>query len=592
MKKTKYLLVLLISILAINLINLNVYASASGSLSVSTTSVSVGSTFTVTANVTSAAAWNVHVTATGPVSGCSINQADATADAQDANKSFNATCTATAEGTITVTLSGDATSASDGKAITISGTKTVTVTPKVLSSDSTLKSLSVSGQTLSPAFSSGTKAYNVSVPATTTSVTISATANNSKATVSGDKGTFSLNTSPKTATIKVTAEDGSSTNYTITFTKKDPEPDNPPATTASSLLKSLYIEGYTINPTFTSQTTSYSINVGNKVTGLTVTATPVDSSATVSVSGNKNWVVGNNTITITVTATDGSTTTYTVNAKRASATTTTTTTKSSNKNITIAIGSAHTISPNFSNDVDEYVLVVPNGVSDLQLTATPADKNAKAVVTGGKDLKVDEENTVTILVTAQDGSTRTITMKVTRSKMESKAKVIDIRINNNFTMIPSFNSEVQKYTVDVDYKTDKLDLVVQVPDGVTYEIEGNNSFVTGQNIVLVKAKDANGFERIYQIMVNKAAKATATGDSKLFWLELFIFLLLLLIIIVLLILLLRRRRSRDVTVIKEDSSSPDKENTPVNIDFKPEFNFNTKKNTDDDVALNKYKGVR
>ena len=123
MKKVKYLIISLISIFAFNI---NVFA-ASGSLGVSSSSVYVGDSFTVTANVSSAAAWNIHVSASGPVSGCSINQADATADAMDTNKTFSATCTATGTGTITIRLSGDVTSASDGNAVNVSGSRSVTV---------------------------------------------------------------------------------------------------------------------------------------------------------------------------------------------------------------------------------------------------------------------------------------------------------------------------------------------------------------------------------------------------------------------------------------------------------------------------------
>ena len=123
MKKVKFLLVSLISLFAFNI---NVIA-ASGSLSVSSSNVYVGDKFTVTVNVRSAAAWNIHVSASGPVSGCSINQADATSDAMDTNKSFSATCTATGTGTISIILSGDVTSANDGNAVNVSGSKNVTV---------------------------------------------------------------------------------------------------------------------------------------------------------------------------------------------------------------------------------------------------------------------------------------------------------------------------------------------------------------------------------------------------------------------------------------------------------------------------------
>ena len=81
---------------------------AAASLGVNTSSVTVGGSFTVSVNVF-AAAWNVHVSASGPVSGCSINQADTSADAMNTSKTFTANCTATGAGTINISLSGDVT---------------------------------------------------------------------------------------------------------------------------------------------------------------------------------------------------------------------------------------------------------------------------------------------------------------------------------------------------------------------------------------------------------------------------------------------------------------------------------------------------
>ena len=126
MKKLKFLIILVIVIFSFNW----KVSAASGALGVSTGSVYVGDTFTVTASVHAAAAWSIRVTASGPVSGCAINQADATADAMDTNKVFSATCTATGTGTIYITLSGDATSAADGLPVAISGSRSVMVSER------------------------------------------------------------------------------------------------------------------------------------------------------------------------------------------------------------------------------------------------------------------------------------------------------------------------------------------------------------------------------------------------------------------------------------------------------------------------------
>lgn len=133
MKKIKLFCILLLSIF---IFNVNVFA-ASGDLKVSSSSVTVKNKFTVTVNVSGAAAWNIHVTSTGPVSGCTINEADVTSDAKDTNKTFTANCTATKEGTITISLTGDITSSKDGKAVILSEKKTVKVTKATTTSKKT-----------------------------------------------------------------------------------------------------------------------------------------------------------------------------------------------------------------------------------------------------------------------------------------------------------------------------------------------------------------------------------------------------------------------------------------------------------------------
>ena len=240
MKKIKYLIISLITIFAFNI---NVYA-ASGSLGVSSSSVYVGDSFTVTVNVNSAAAWNVHVSASGPVSGCVINQADATADAMDTNKTFSATCTATGEGTITVRLSGDVTSASDGNAVGISGSRSVTVSKKptppsnnnnnnnnnsnnnrpsnnnntdTRSKNANIKELSIEGYDLVKVDNNN---YTLSVPNDVTSVNIKATAEDSKSKVTG-AGNHDINVGENNIEIVVTAENGSQNKINVKVTRKD-----------------------------------------------------------------------------------------------------------------------------------------------------------------------------------------------------------------------------------------------------------------------------------------------------------------------------------------------------------------------------------
>lgn len=94
-------------------------------------------------------------------------------------------------------------------------------TTRVSNSDSgsnSLKSLSVSGYSLSPAFNAGTTSYSLTVPSNVSSVKIKATKADSKAKVSGT-GTVKLSTGTNTKNVKVTAQNGAVKNYQIKITR-------------------------------------------------------------------------------------------------------------------------------------------------------------------------------------------------------------------------------------------------------------------------------------------------------------------------------------------------------------------------------------
>ena len=81
-------------------------------------------------------------------------------------------------------------------------------------------------------------------------------------------------------------------------------------------LKSLWISAGELSPAFSPSTTSYTIKIPNDKTVLTVSATPEDSSATVSVQGSKNMKVGKNQRTVKVTAGNGTVKEYVLNITR------------------------------------------------------------------------------------------------------------------------------------------------------------------------------------------------------------------------------------------------------------------------------------
>lgn len=249
MKKIKFLL--FVSIITMFAFSPNVYA-ASCNLSASTGSVYVNDSFTISTNIYSAASWNIHVKASGPVSGCVINQADSTADALDTNKTFSATCTATGAGTITITLSGDITAAADDNATDVFGSKTVTVlerpTPTPApnnnnnnnnnnnynnsnnnnsnnnknnqnnkSQNNNIKELTVEGYSLTKVDNNN---YTLNVSNDVTSINLKASLEDSKASVTGT-GKHDLNIGENNIEIIVTSEAGTQNKINVKVTRKD-----------------------------------------------------------------------------------------------------------------------------------------------------------------------------------------------------------------------------------------------------------------------------------------------------------------------------------------------------------------------------------
>ena len=234
------------------LFGLNVQA-ASANLSVSKSSIYVGDSFNVTVKANGVAAWNIHISASGPVSGCKLDQADATADALDTNKTFSVTCKSTGEGRITVTLKGDVTSSNDGKPVKLSSSKTVTVNKKTTTTTTTKK--------------------------TTT-------------------------TSKKTTTTKKVNDTTTTTTKKVTTTQKV-EKNN------DATLKNITVDGYDIK--FSSNTYEYTINVKNNVNKLNLNISKNNDKSNYEIIGNDKLVAGENNITIKVTAEDGTIKEYKIN---------------------------------------------------------------------------------------------------------------------------------------------------------------------------------------------------------------------------------------------------------------------------------------
>jgi len=357
---------------------------------------------------------------------------------------------------------------------TTTDTYTVVVT-RAPSSIATLDDLTVSQGTLSPAFASGTTSYTDAVPNATTSITVTPTFADSTATITVN-GTAVTSGTPSTAiplsigtntiTTVVIAQDGTTTDaYTVVVTR---------AASSDATLTNLTVSQGTLTPTFSAGTFDYTDNVPNSTASITVTPTSSDNTATITVNGTAvasgtasasiPMVIGPNTITTIVTAQEGITKdTYTVVVIRAPNSVATL------ANLAISQG---TLTPAFDPATSSYTASVPNSVTGITETPTFTDPNATITLNGtpvasgsasGNIPLAVGPNTITTVVTAQDGTTTdTYTVVVTRAP-SSIAALTDIAVSEG-KLTPSFSSGTMAYADSASSDITSIKVMATVSD--------------------------------------------------------------------------------------------------------------------------------
>lgn len=216
-----------------------------------------------------------------------------------------------AEGT-RINISVDNLNSSDGNSDTSLGKATYSVTvARPLSGNANLASLSVSGVTLSPAFSAGTTTYNLgTVEYSTSKLDISYTTEDSNASVSVRGNSLSVGSN--TVSVVVTAEDGSSKTYKLNVTRKQ-DPNYVAGSNAN--LKEMTVNQGIISPVFKADVTDYIVYLPYEKIGTSFTAsgTAADAKAKGVVNGTIDKLVeGENRTIVVCKAEDGTEKAYAV----------------------------------------------------------------------------------------------------------------------------------------------------------------------------------------------------------------------------------------------------------------------------------------
>ena len=374
-----------------------------------------------------------------------------------------------------------------------------------MSANTLLKSLSVKNGTqeypLNPTFvpdSETVRDYQTTVPNNITSVDISATASDTSGKVlPGGLGTKSLNVGENNFNLVVQSQDGTQEIYRLTVYRLNND----------ATLKSLTLTNGVNIGTFSGGTTSYTATVPYKTKSSEVTALTNDSNAVIT-SGTgsfdfTNYGTTTNTHNIVVNAENcdskyasvpGNTCTsktYTITVTRIA--------PSSNNNLSNLTVNNKTVT-NFNKNTLEYTLPnVSNETTSLLVGAVVEDTDKAQIKSGTGTVNLNiGDNTLNIVVQAENGDEKTYKLHVRRLSNDNKLKSLEVKSTPSASLSPAFTS-----TFFGDYNYNYTEDVSSIDV---------KAIVNDTDKAMVGIVDANGSETLTSSL-NTASKTFTTNTS-------------------------------------------------------------------------------
>lgn len=266
--------------------------------------------------------------------------------------------------------------------------------------NTSLKGITLSSGTLSPAFNADTLEYKVSVDTNVEKMSIDVSKEDNQK-VSGLVKDAKLAFGDNTFSIKVTSESGKSKTYKIVVNRADNRSNN-------ALLGSITIDNGKLN--FDKNVFMYDVRVLNEVSTINVVATPEDSKAKVKVDSPKSLKEGDNKVVIKVTAENGATQEYSINIKRLKVGEV----LGDNPNIANIIITGYNI--NFNPMTTSYNLKLDNKTKSLNISVVMQEEGATYQINGNNDLK--NGDIITINTTSMDGTQNTYKIIIEKSNAQ------------------------------------------------------------------------------------------------------------------------------------------------------------------------------
>jgi hypothetical protein len=297
-------------------------------------------------------------------------------------------------------------------------------------------------------------------------------------------------------------------------------------------LASLSVTPATLQPAFSSNTTSYRAEAPTATTSVTVTAAPQSSTVTVSIDGTVttqrsitlDQPGSTKTIPIVLTTQTGTDSMYMVRVTRL---------LSSDNNLKTLTISPGPLSPAFTPDRLAYTVDVPTDVTSVTVTATKSD--SEAVISGNltndgrATIQLDgpgTKKTVSITVTAPNQTSKTYRITINRAaSSNNNLSALRVQIGTaDQPLSPAFSSGETSYRVDVGTKIPNVTVVATKADPLavisgdvpnegraTIQLDGPGT----QKDISIHVAAQDGSVKTYTITVTRAAPSSNNNLSAL-----------------------------------------------------------------------------
>lgn len=173
----------------------------------------------------------------------------------------------------------------------------------------------------------------------------------------------------------------------------------------------------------------------------------------------------------------------------------------------------YTLSPEFNKYTLTYYIVIPSTVNSVNVYAEAENEKATTKISGNTKLS-KKENTIKILVTAQNKTTRTYSIVATKQEV-NELRLTELEIQGA-TIHEPLSDMNYNYTANIKSDTDVTDLKVNAVasmENAEIEILGNTGLEAGENVITIILKNGNNVVT-YQVTVNVEVEKTVMSEVK------------------------------------------------------------------------------